>query len=83
MYMSISDTKKDTFKSLINYSSLGIEMGLSVAIGIFIGYFLDKFFKSYPYMTIIFMLFGIAAAFKTILTLLKKMKKEDERNNNK
>ncbi|MCX8110409.1 MAG: AtpZ/AtpI family protein [Syntrophorhabdaceae bacterium] len=83
MYMVLKDTKRDTFKSLIDYSSLGLEMGLSVAIGIVIGYFLDRFFKTYPYLTIIFTFFGIGAAFKTIIILIKKMQKEDERNNNK
>ena len=78
--MSISEDKKDVVKSLLSFSSLGLEMGLSVAIGIGIGYFLDYYFKTSPYLTIIFMLFGIVAAFKTIYVLLKKVKKEDEGN---
>ena len=80
--MTIADNKKDVIRSLISYSSLGLEMGLSVAIGIGMGYFLDRYFKTYPYMTIIFMIFGIIAAFKTIFVLLKKIGKEDERNHN-
>jgi ATP synthase protein I len=83
MGMSIPEDKKDVFRSLMIYSSLGLEMGLSVAIGIGIGYFLDYYFKTSPYLTIIFMLFGVTAAFKTIFMLLKKVKKEDERDNNK
>ncbi len=81
--MSISENKKDVVRSLISFSSLGLEMGLSVAIGIGIGYFLDYYFKTSPYLTIIFMFFGIVAAFKTIFMLLKKVKREDERNGNK
>ena len=82
MYMSVAKNRKETVKSLIGYSSLGLEMGLSVAIGIGMGYFLDAFFKTYPYLTIIFMFFGIAAAFKTIYTLLRKIEREDKRSNN-
>ncbi len=82
MYMVLKDTKKETIRSLIDFSSLGLEMGLSVAIGIVMGYFLDRFFKTYPYLTIIFTFFGIGAAFKTIIMLIKKIKKENERNNN-
>jgi len=78
----MSENKKDVVRSLISFSSLGLEMGLSVAIGIGMGYFLDSYFKTSPYLTIIFMLFGIIAAFKTIYMLLKKVKKEDERNHN-
>ncbi|OPY74531.1 MAG: putative F0F1-ATPase [Syntrophorhabdus sp. PtaU1.Bin153] len=83
MIMSLSENKRDVIKSLLNYSSLGLEMGLSVAIGIGIGYFLDSYFKTYPYLTIIFMIFGIVAAMKTIFTLIKKIERENERNKNK
>jgi len=83
MIMSVSDSKKDVVRSLISYSSLGLEMGLSVAIGVAIGYFLDSYFKTYPYLTVIFMIFGIVAALKTIYTLLKRVKRENERDNNK
>jgi len=81
--MSLIKDKKEVVRSLIGYSSLGLEMGLSVAIGIGIGYFLDSYFKTSPYLTIIFMLFGVVAAFKTIFTLLRKIEREDKRNNNK
>ncbi len=80
MDMTIQDGKKDLVRSLISYSSLGIEMGLSVAIGIAIGYFLDRFFETSPYLTIIFMIFGVAAAMKTIILLLKKVQKDNERD---
>lgn len=83
MYMSLTKDKKEVFRSLISYSSLGLEMGLSVAIGIGIGYFLDAYFKTSPYLTIIFMLFGVAAAFKTIFILMRKIEREDKRNHDK
>jgi ATP synthase protein I len=83
MVMSLSEDKREVVKSLLSYSSLGIEMGLCVAIGIGIGYYLDKYFKTSPYLTIIFMIFGIIASMKVIYTLMKKLEKENERNKNK
>lgn len=83
MRMSLTKDKKEVVRSLISYSSLGLEMGLSVAIGIGIGYFLDAYFKTSPYLTIIFMFFGIAAAFKTIFLLLRKIEREDKRDHDK
>jgi ATP synthase protein I len=80
MEMALTDNKKEFIKPLVNYSTLGLEMGLSVAIGIGMGYFLDRYFTTYPYLTIIFMFFGIAAAFKTIIVLIKKVQREDERD---
>lgn len=81
MIMPISQNNRDVIRSLLSYSSLGLEMGLCVAVGIAMGYFLDTFFKTYPYLTIIFMIFGVIAAMKTIFVLLRKMQREDERNN--
>jgi len=83
MVMSLSQDKREVVKSLLSYSSLGIEMGLCVAIGIGIGYFLDKYFTTSPYLTIIFMFFGIIAAMKTIYQLMKKLERENESDKNK
>jgi len=83
MVKSLSDDKRDLVKSLISYSSLGLEMGLCVAIGIAIGYFLDRYFMTSPYLTIIFMIFGIVAAMKSIYQLMKRLEKENERNKDK
>jgi ATP synthase protein I len=79
--MSAMESKKDVVKSMLSYSSLGLEMGLCVAIGLVIGYFLDKYFQTYPYLSIVFMILGIVAAMKAIYTLAKKMEKENERDN--
>jgi ATP synthase protein I len=78
--MAALDNKKDVVKSLLSYSSLGLEMGLCVAVGLAIGWYLDKHFLTYPYMSIAFMVIGILAAFKAIYTMAKKMEKENERD---
>lgn len=78
--MSFIKDNRDVMKSLLNYSSLGLEMGLSVAIGLIAGYLLDSYFKVYPYLTIIFMVFGIVAAFKALYKALKRIER-DERDN--
>ena len=83
MVMTALDSKKDVVKSLLSYSSLGLEMGLCVAVGLTIGYFLDKYFQTYPYLSIVFMLVGIAAALKAVYIMARKMEKENERNKTK
>ncbi len=69
-------------RTLLGYSSLGIEMGLCVVIGLLIGHYLDKYFTTYPYLTVIFMIFGIIAAFRAVYSAYKRLKREDERDNN-
>ncbi|MBA4391391.1 MAG: hypothetical protein C0399_10690 [Syntrophus sp. (in: bacteria)] len=83
MVMTAQNYKKDNILPLLRYSSVGLEMGLCVVIGITLGYFLDKYFHTSPYLTIIFLFFGIAAAIKTIMRLIKQVAKDDERNNDK
>ncbi len=79
--MTINDSKKDTFRSLINYSSLGLEMGFSVVIGLAAGFYLDKYLNTYPYLTFVFMLFGMIAAFRAVYRAYKKLKKDDDAGN--
>jgi ATP synthase protein I len=70
-------SKKETFVSLLGYSTLGIEMGVSLAIGIAMGYFLDIYFKTKPLLTIIFMFFGIIAGMRRLYQIWKKMEKDE------
>jgi F0F1-type ATP synthase assembly protein I len=70
--------KSEVFKALLAYGTLGLEMGLSVAIGIGIGYFLDSRFGTSPILSIIFLLFGIAAGLKRLYEVWKKAERESE-----
>jgi ATP synthase protein I len=72
------NSKREVFTSLLTYGSLGLEMGLSVAIGLAMGYYLDRFFKTSPILTLVFLLFGIAAGMKRLYQLWKKAERESE-----
>ena len=83
--MGANDTngKKELFASLMTYGTLGLEMGISLAVGLAIGYYLDRYLKTSPVLTILFMLFGLAAGMKRLYSLWKKAEKEDERDHGK
>jgi len=83
MEITVLNNDKYITKDLISYSSLGIEMGLCVVIGLVMGHYLDKYFATYPYCTFIFMFFGIIAAFRAVYSAYKKLKRDDERDNNR
>jgi len=61
------------YKQLLRYSSLGLEMGLSVAIGVGIGYLLDSSLDTKPWFLLIFFFVGVAAAFRSLFSLMKKI----------
>jgi F0F1-type ATP synthase assembly protein I len=68
-----SDTKK-IFRTLGLLSTAGMAMAFSIGIGALIGHYLDKKFDTEPWFFIIFLIFGIIAAFKNLYYMYKKAK---------
>ncbi len=52
-------------------SSVGLMFPASILVGFVIGYFLDKYFGTEPILLIIFVLYGIIAAFVNLLKYAK------------
>ena len=65
-------------------SVVGIHLVTATFVGLAIGYFLDKWLGTKPIMTIIFLLFGIAAGYKNMYMEIKGIhgsgKKREETN---
>jgi len=75
----VSETRKEIFRQLGLYSHVGMTFVLSIFIGLGIGWYLDnKVFdgRTAPYLTFVFLGFGIAAAFKNLWQLTKNMSDE-------
>ena len=53
---------------------VGITIISCIAVALFAGYYLDKLLGSSPWMLLLFILFGIIAAFKSIIDFAKKNK---------
>ena len=60
------------FKGLAMLASMGIAMVVSTFIGLIIGIYLDKYFDTKPWLTIIFLVLGIAAGFRNIYEMTRK-----------
>jgi ATP synthase protein I len=59
------------------FSSMGLELGLSVIVGLVLGSALDRFFGTEPWMLIVFSISGIAAGYRSVYRLLKRLQRED------
>lgn len=68
-----NETKK-MFRTLGFLSTTGMTMAFSIGLGALIGYYLDNKFGSEPWLFIIFLIFGVVAAFKNLHTMYKKTK---------
>lgn len=53
-------------------ATLGIFFVVATLIGLGIGLYLDGLFNTSPWLTIIFLIFGIAAGFKNFFEVMKK-----------
>lgn len=64
------------------HASLGLEMGIAVFVGWLVGSWLDGKLATAPWMTILFLLCGIAAAFRAVYRVAREalhdMRKGDD-----
>lgn len=74
-----NDTKK-TIRTLGYLSTTGMAMGLSIAIGALAGYYLDKKFNTDPWLFFVFLLFGIIAAYRNLIFMVRKAKFDDQKS---
>lgn len=74
------ENKKKLFREIGRYGTIGLEMGIAVVIGILIGWWMDSLFHTKPWLTLVFMLFGVAAGFKGLFRVLKYAVKDGETN---
>ena len=72
--MAENSRSKET-KKLAEYSTIGIMFPVSIAVGTGIGYFLDELFNTFPYLTMIFIVYGIAAGFVNLIRVVKRNEK--------
>ena len=73
----MADDRREAFRQLAVYSQAGMSFVFSILIGFGMGWALDnKVFdgKTAPYLTFIFLGLGIAAGFKGLWDLTRKIK---------
>jgi len=63
------------YKELAYFSSLGISVALAIFIGLGIGVWLDRKLDTSPWLTLIFLAFGIVAGFRNIALVIKRARK--------
>jgi len=75
----MQEDRKKLYKRFMRYSAVGLEMGFSVAIGVAIGYYLDRYFHTGPWLTLIFLILGVIAGFRSLFSLMKDIDKSERR----
>jgi F0F1-type ATP synthase assembly protein I len=73
--MKIDKDLKKTIKTLGFVSTVGLSMGIAIALGALIGYYLDKWLDTSPWLLLVFLGFGIAAAFRNLYIMYKRVER--------
>ena len=66
------------WKGVGSYATLGLEIALSVAVGLLGGRWLDRKLDTTPWLTLIGVAYGLAAAGRAIYRALKRANQEAE-----
>ena len=68
------ENKKQLLRQVARHGAIGMEMAISVVIGMALGWWLDKLFNTKPWLSLVGMLFGFAAGFRSLFRLVKEVK---------
>lgn len=72
------DGKK--YKDLLEIGTVGLEMGLSVVIGVLIGKWLDEKLGTYPWMLILWLVFGFIAGIRSVVRGVNRYKRNTQQD---
>jgi F0F1-type ATP synthase assembly protein I len=77
----MAGTGKEITKMLADFSTIGMTVAFSIFIGLGIGYYLDNVVfggRTKPWLTLIFLGFGVAAAFLNLYRMATRKDLTDE-----
>ncbi len=61
------------YRRYLRFSTVGLELGFAVIIGLVVGQYLDEWLGTEPWLLLLFLIFGMAAGFRSVFRLLKDM----------
>ena len=79
----MKEENKSLLKTIAELSTLGLTMVFATLIGLAIGVYLDKKLNTSPWLTILFLLIGIAAGFYKVIQVVIREARKKENNGTK
>ena len=75
--MFFGKKKNKHFQSLGLASMMGIHLVSGVIVGMAMGYYLDKFFDTKPWLTLLFLIFGIIAGYRNMFREMRRIQRKE------
>jgi len=76
----MEEKDRKLFRVLGALSTVGITLVVATVIGYFIGHYLDGRFGTTPWLTLVFLLLGIAAGFKNLYDQTRNLMDMDKQD---
>lgn len=76
------EKKKSGILKYMQYSTVGLELGLPIVIGVLIGHWMDQKFGTEPWLTLFLLTCGIFAGFSFLYRMAKKYMRESRNEDN-
>lgn len=67
-------------RQLVDASTIGFQVAFSVFIGLAVGVWLDSRIGTFPWLTLIFLVLGVAAGFLNYYRFAVRQQKEDKKD---
>ncbi len=74
VFINMEEETKKMVRTLGYVSTIGISMAAAIGIGAWLGLYLDKKFGTDPWLLLVGLGLGVAAAFRNLYLMYKKVK---------
>jgi ATP synthase protein I len=74
---------REYWNNLLRASLVGIHLVTATFVGLAVGYYLDKWLGTRPWLTMIFLLLGIAAGFKNMYQEVQNIQNSEAKKDKK
>ena len=65
--------QREMLRLAARYGSIGLEIAIAITLGYLVGDYLDERFGTAPYLLLLFLAFGLGAAVKAVLRVIRKV----------
>jgi ATP synthase protein I len=72
--------RRETMRQITDYSAATLELGVAVAVGVGIGYWLDSIFHTAPWLTLVWLLLGVVAGFRSLYRVVRRLEEREARD---
>ena len=74
---SMEEKDRKVWRLIGALSTVGITLVAALVIGFYLGFKLDEHFGTSPWLTVIFLILGIIAGFKNLVTMSRRIEELD------